>query len=222
MTKHNPYEAPTSVAGARVPSMGTNAEYGGVEYEISGTAPLPRVCLKCAATDDVIKRPERLVVRRRWLQFAIGAFSMLAVLSFGAFRVFTTNRVWFGAALLFVGIANRATQRRVDLALPLCVACDEAWSRARNALYLAAALSLVGVAGATILVREYHRYLSWSMGGMLPFVGLLPAIGLASWANKRLLAAKDIIGDRVRLTGVSWMAIDKIRKHDEPLNRHAR
>lgn len=215
MRKHNPYEAPTSVASARVPSVGTNAEYGGVEYEVSATTELPRVCLKCAATDDVIKRPERLTVRRRWLQFGAGALSMLAVLSFGAFRIFTTNRVWFAGALLFVGIANRATQRRVDLSIPLCVACDEAWSRARNALYFAAALSLVGVVSASMIVREYSRYLTWTMGGILPFIGLLPAIGLASWANKRLLAAKDVTGDRVRLAGVSWMAIEKIRRQDE-------
>ena len=208
--KHNPYEAPTSVASVRVPTMGTNAEYGGVEYVISTTEALPRVCLKCATTDDVIKRPERLVVRRRWLQFALGLSSMLAVLSFGAFRVFTANRVWFAGALLFVGVVNRVSQRRVDLSLPLCVSCDQAWSRSRIALYVASALSLVGIVGAIMLVREFGYAMTWTMGGILPFIGLLPAIGLASWANKRLLAAKDVTGDRVRLTGVSWMAIEKI------------
>ncbi len=217
--KHNPYEAPTSVASARVPTVGTNAEYGGVEYVVSTRDELPRVCLKCAATDDVVRRPERLIIRRKWLQFAIGALSMLAVLSFGSFGTFTRNRALFVGALIIVGVANRLSQRHVDLSLPLCVACDAAWSRSRIALYLASALSLVGVLSAMIAIHEFADYLTWTVGGILPFVGLLPAIGLGSWANKRLLAAKDVTDDRVRLTGVSWMAIEKIAEAKEKANR---
>ena len=178
---------------------------------------LPRVCFKCAATNDILRRPEVLTVASQTARNmgmvggAMGAVTasimrnnkdlllpLLGVLGvgIGIFAVYTNN-----------------TAQRVEVAIPLCPACDERWTKAKAArpFFLGA---FVATALAVLLGMASENKPLLIGGGLLFFAVCIYAVVTkpaaayvgATWAE----------GSRVILTMMNERAVSMIRNGEVP------
>ena len=178
---------------------------------------LPRVCFKCAATNDILRRPEVLTVASQTARNmgmvggAMGAVTasimrnnkdlllpLLGVLGvgIGIFAVYTNN-----------------TAQRVEVAIPLCPACDERWTKAKAArpFFLGA---FIATALAVLLGMASENKPLLIGGGLLFFAVCIYAVVTkpaaayvgATWAE----------GSRVILTMMNERAVSMIRNGEVP------
>jgi hypothetical protein len=106
---------------------------------------LPRVCFKCAATENLVRRPEVLMVTSQsarntgMVGGAMGA--VVASMMRNSKELLVPLLAVLGVAVVVFSVYTSKTARRVDVAIPLCASCDERWSKAKAARpFLLAAL----------------------------------------------------------------------------------
>lgn len=163
---------------------------------------LPAVCLKCGAKKDIVRRKETLVAASA--SQGLGAVGgVCGVMAARAMREDPVAAAFVvGACLagsLAVGIIVHRQSPKVELALPLCGACNAKWDQGitvRRAIL--AALCFAGVAFAYGFFA--HDTTGYVVGGMA--MGAIVIAALAFRLRDRFVYAFDIRGTTVSLRGV--------------------
>ena len=98
---------------------------------------LPRVCLKCAATDEIVRRPEVLNVVSQSARNMGMVGGVLGAVVASTMRndkdLLIPLLVVLGVGLAIFSFFANKNARKVDIAIPLCPKCDERWSKAKAA-----------------------------------------------------------------------------------------
>lgn len=178
---------------------------------------LPRVCFKCAATNDILRRPEVLTVASqtaRNMGMAGGAMGAVTA------SIMRNNKDLLlpllgvlGVGIGIFAVYTNNTAQRVEVAIPLCPACDERWTKAKAArpFFLGA---FIATALAVLLGMASENKPLLIGGGLLFFAVCIYAVVTkpaaayvgATWAE----------GSRVILTMMNERAVSMIRNGEVP------
>jgi ribosomal protein L40E len=104
---------------------GYSARLEGAALVLSHDAPLPAVCMKCGAHDDITRRDVVFSWTPAWVRFLV-----------------------FCGVGLFLRLLMRA---RASLVIPLCARCNARWSAARSATIAAVVLLVGALVAARVL-----------------------------------------------------------------------
>lgn len=184
------------------------------------TKPLPPVCLKCASTNEIVRRPESLgiVTPAARSMGLVGGLIGASVASMvrNDKELLVPLLAVIGVGVVVFAVYSQRTSRRVDVTLPLCASCDAAWSKAKAArpLFLGAFIvsAVLVLAG---LATEAKPLLL--VAGALFFGVCLYAVVTKPAA--RYVIATNAEGPRVTLSQVSSLAIERIATGDYPKKR---
>jgi hypothetical protein len=178
----NPYSPPVHQEDAPppVPSGGPSTF---VDVPIGGR--LPDVCLKCGSREDIGARLQTFV----WSPGASAKNAMLWGALFGA----------AGAA-----IANARVQRTATLEIPLCHQCNVKWQNGPYWVGGALGFLLFG-----LLVLSVSKPGLYGIFGFLAVFLVLTFLAV-NYRNKHILGAVFIDDEKVRLSGVSPIAVERL------------
>ena len=196
---HTPYRAPAAPPQPREPWLTPD---GLLAVPVEGK--IPGVCLKCAARHDIVRRDVKLATGGNT---AVAGGALGGVVGAVTMNIARNDPALAAAlvvgALVVIGIVGwviHVQTKRVALSLPLCRACDEAWSTGlyqRNVLLGAILLSGVGVFAGVF----GHEKLFTVLGGIGFAVALLSAFVLRP--VKRFITARGDAGEYVFLAGAA-------------------
>jgi hypothetical protein len=178
---------------------------------------LPRLCFKCASTDDIVRRPEILAVASqsaRNMGMVGGAIGAIAA------SVMRNNRALLlpllgvlGVGIAIFSVYTSKTAQRVEVAIPLCQACDERWTKAKAARPFFLAALIASALGVLLGLASEKRELL--IGGGVLFFG----VGIYAILTKPAAAyvgATWAEGSCVVLTMLSERAVAMIRSGEVP------
>jgi len=173
---------------------------------------LPAICLKCGAHKHIVRRNERLVAATA----AQGLGAVGGVCGVMVARAMREDPVAGAFALaaslagsLVVGYVVHRQAPKVDLALPLCRACNERWTNGVSARRIMLAILCAAFAAFAygFLARDVFGYV---VGGVA--MGVAVFVAIVARLRDRFIAATDIRGTRVVLSRVSDDARDAIER----------
>lgn len=166
------------------PTSRARTESGSIT--IDAGARLPRICFKCGVTKAVKRRPRLF----HWLPAVVYLTALLGLLP-------------------FLVIAQHI-RKTVTVAVPLCVACDEAWKTATRAV----SVIMIGVAFAVVALLT-TLFNDAMRAGIVIALSSGVAIALAAqwFVRGKRLTARSIDDDSViTLDGVCRAAVDRIAR----------
>jgi hypothetical protein len=178
---------------------------------------LPRVCFKCAATHEIVRRPEVLTVTS---QSARNMGMVGGAIGAGAASIMRNSKELLvpllgvlAVGLVIFSVYTNKTARRVEVAIPLCVACDQRWSKAKGArpFFLVA---FIASALAVLLGMASENKALLIGGGVLFFAVCIYAVVTKPAAA--FVGATWAEGSRVVLAMVNERTVAMIRNGEVP------
>lgn len=178
---------------------------------------LPRICFKCASTNEIVRRPEVLTVTSqtaRNMGMVGGAFGAITA------SVMRNNKELLLPllGLLAVGVGifavySHNTAQRVEVALPLCAACDRRWTKAKAARPFFLGAFIVSALGALLGMASENKSLLVAAGAIFFAVCIYAVITKPAAAY---VGATWAEGSRVVLTMLSERAVSMIKNGEVP------
>jgi hypothetical protein len=184
---------------------------------------LPRICFKCAATNEIVRRPEVLTVTSQTARNmgmvggAMGAVSASIMRSNKELLVPLLALLGVGVAIF--SVYTHRTAQRVEVAIPLCPACDTRWSKAKAArpFFLAA---FIGSALAALLgIASENKSLLVGAGALFFAVCIYAVITKPAAAY---VGATWAEGSRVILSMVNERTVAMIRAGEVPKKKKSK
>ena len=178
---------------------------------------LPRVCFKCAATNEIVRRPEVLTVASQTARNmgmvggAMGAVTASIMRNNKELLVPLLGVLGVGVAIFAVYTNN--TAQRVEVAIPLCPGCDERWTKAKAARPFFLAAFIVSALAVLLGMASENKPLLIGGGGLFFAVCIYAVITKPAAAY---VGATWAEGSRVILTMMSERAVAMIKSGEVP------
>lgn len=168
---------------------------------------IPRVCLKCASTKDVVRREARGPTYGAAVGAAVGVVSV-GVVSATPLSTATLVGAVLGSGLI-AWVVHLATAR-VHLRLPLCESCNAAWSA--GVRYRVGILAGWGILVAILVPMRFFALSSAvGMASFLAIVTLLATVAIVK-LTARSVGLRRVVGTRAHLSRVHAAVPSAIRQ----------
>ena len=207
----NAYAAPQALAPLPPPAG------AGVVLVVDVDKKIPRCCLKCAATKNVVRRQQDFAISPAARGLGYGGGAVGAAIAAAARNAPSLLVPLLVGAVFVIGIVAwifHATATRVHVSLPLCRPCDERWRRGVGIRrVVVTAIAVIGAVAAFGLATHAKPLL---VAALVAFVATLVAAVIAK-LPPRLVGVQRIDGSFATLTNVSRAAVSFIQR-ELPLN----